>query len=337
MRRPTPSFLLALITAATLLAGCGNGGGDSGSLLRISARQSDGESVRYTIAAVPGSSPSKLVVFCHGYGHTVESAWLDHMRRVASADVAVVASNYRDNFGFPSLRGAEDTIAATRAAMARFPSVTTVYAFGVSMGGNICGNAISESAKASPTGKSLYDYWVDVEGVSQLGESWLEATVALPEAAAGMERDAGGTPVDLPGEYVRRSPALNAATMKSGGLRAAAVVHGFNDGLVPYNQGREMAAALVLAGIPAQFVNVVFDGPEQTSGTTLTGALSGFSGSAVPDANEALGLNLTGHGFEGDYGHPVIRAGFDQLQLMLDGRFPTTPYGEQVINATPPG
>lgn len=329
-----PFLILTLV--ATLLAGCGNGGDDSASLLRISARQSDGESVRYTIAAVPGSAPSKLVVFCHGYGHTVEGAWLGHMRRVASADIAVVASNYRDNFGFPALRGAQDTIAATRAALARFPSVTTVYALGVSMGGNICGNAISESAKESPTGKSLYDYWVDIEGVSQLGESWLEATVALPDAAAAMERDAGGTPVDQPGEYARRSPALNATTMKSGGLRAAAVVHGFNDGLVPYNQGREMAAALLLAGIPAQFVNVVFDGTEQTSGTTFTGALSGFSGGALPDANDELGLNLTGHGFEGDYGHPVIRAGFDQLQLMLDGKFPTAPYGESVINATPP-
>lgn len=320
---------------AVLLAGCGGSGGGE-SVLQAASRAIDSESVQYTLAAVPGSSPSKLVVFCHGLGHTVEDAWLGHMRRTVSPDIAVVSTNYRDNFGFPSLRGAEDTIAATRAALARFPSVTTVYALGVSMGGNICGNAISESAKASPTGKSLYDYWVDVEGLSNLTESWTEGRIALPDVAAAIERDAGGTPLDQPEAYVRRSPALNAQTMKSGGVRAVAVIHGFNDGLVPYNQGREMATALLAAGIPVQFVNVVFDSAAQTSGTTLTGAVSGFSGGAVPDINEALGLNLTGHGFEGDYGHPVIRAGFDQLQRMLDGTFPTTPYGESVINATPP-
>lgn len=325
------------LALAGLLSACGGSGNGGDNLLQPAARVTDGESVQYTIASVPGSTPSKLVVFCHGFGHTVEDAWLGHMRRVANADIAVVSTNYRDNFGFPALRGAQDTIAATRAALARFPSVTTVYALGVSMGGNVCGNAITESAKASSTGKSLYDYWVDIEGVSNLSESWTEGMIALPEAAAAIERDAGGTPLERPEEYVRRSPALNAQTMKSGGIRAVAVIHGFNDGLVPYNQGREMATALLAATIPVQFLNVVFDGATQTSGTTLTGAISGFSGGALPDANDALGLNLTGHGFEGDYGHPVIRAGFDQLQLMLDGKFPTTPYGESVINPAPPG
>jgi len=330
---------LAVTALACCLSACpgGSDNNPTGVQLQPSARSTDGETVMATMAFVPDSQPSKLVVFCHGYGQTVEGAWLAHMRRTASPDIVVVSTNYRDNFGFPSLRGAEDTIIATRNALARFPSIKTVYALGVSLGGNVCGNAITESAKQSPTGKSLYDYWVDVEGLSNLTESWLEATAALPEAAAGMERDVGGTPADKPDEYVRRSPVLNAQTMKSGGLQAVAVIHGFNDGLVPYNQGREMATALLAAGIPTQIFNVVFDGPEQTSGTTLTGGLGLLTDGQAPDVNDALGLNLTGHGFEGDYGHPVIRAGFDQLQLMLEGKFPTTPYGESVINPTPPG
>lgn len=330
---------VAVTALACCLSACpgGSDNNPTGVQLQPSARSTDGERVMATMAFVPDSQPSKLVVFCHGYGQTVEGAWLAHMRRTASPDIAVVSTNYRDNFGFPSLRGAEDTIIATRNALARFPSIKTVYALGVSLGGNVCGNAITESAQQSPTGKSLYDYWVDVEGLVNLSESWLEGKAALPAAAEGMERDVGGTPAEKPDEYVRRSPALNAQTMKSGGLQAVAVIHGFNDGLVPYNQGREMAAALLAAGIPTQFINVVFDGPEQTSGTTLTGGLGLLTDGQAPDINDALGLNLTGHGFEGDYGHPVIRAGFDQLQLILEGKFPTTPYGESVINPTPPG
>ena len=329
----------AVTSLACCLSACPGGSDNNpgGVQLQPTARSTDGETVMATMAFVPDSNPTKLVVFCHGYGQTVEGAWLEHMRRTASPDIAVVSTNYRDNFGFPSLRGAEDTIIATRNALKRFPSVKTVYALGVSLGGNVCGNAITESAKQSPVGKSLYDYWVDVEGLSNLTESWIEGKAALPAAAEGMERDAGGTPADKTEEYVRRSPALNALTMKSGGLKAVAVIHGFNDGLVPYNQGREMATALLAAGIPTQFINVVFDGPDQTSGTTLTGGLALLTGGDAPDVNDELGLNLTGHGFEGDYGHPVIRAGFDQLQLMLDGKFPTTPYGESVINPTPPG
>lgn len=221
-----------------------------------------------------------------------------------------VSTNYRDNLGLPSQRGAEDTIALTRATLARFPSIKTVYALGVSMGGNVCGNAVTLSARQSPVGKSLYDFWVDVEGLTNLSESWTEGRAALPDAAAGMERDAGG-------------------------MRAVAVIHGFNDGLVPYNQAREMALALQQAGIPTQLFNVVFDSPTQDSGTTLTGDLGLVTGGQAPDANDAAGLNLTGHGWEGDYDHPVIRAGFDQLARMLDGRFPTDPYGENVINPTP--
>lgn len=339
---------LTLFVLVCFLSACGGGpslspvrtGANSinsnGVQLEQSVRSTDGESVMATMAFVPGSQPSKLVVFCHGYRQTVEGAWLIHMRRTATTDIAVVSSNYRDNLGFPSLRGAEDTIIATESALARFPSIKTVYALGVSLGGNVCGNAITESANQSPTGKSLYDYWVDVEGLSNLTESWAEATGALPDAAAGMERDAGGTPAEKPDEYRRRSPALNAQTMKTGGIRAVAVIHGFNDGLVPYNQGREMSTALQAATIPTQFINVVFDSAEQDSGTTLTGGLSLITGGGAPDANDELMLNLTGHGFEGDYGHPVIRAGFDQLQLMLDDTFPTTPYGESVINPTPP-
>src|SRR3989339_1265784 len=105
----------AVTALACCLSACpgGSDNNPSGVQLQPSARSTDGETVMATMAFVPDSQPTKLVVFCHGYGHTVEDAWLEHMRRTASSDVAVVSTNYRDNFGFPSLRGAEDTIIAT--------------------------------------------------------------------------------------------------------------------------------------------------------------------------------------------------------------------------------
>lgn len=150
-----------------------------------------------------GEAPTRLVVFAHGIGHTVRESWLPHMRREIrlaksfenqASDVAFVSTDYRDNLGFPTLRGAHDTITATRYAMEKFPSITTVYMFGVSMGGSISGTAITESTAVTEDGSSLYDYWLDVEGVSQLAETYAEAAAAASisetaaQAQAGIER-----------------------------------------------------------------------------------------------------------------------------------------------------
>lgn len=331
--------LPSLALAALFLSSCGGGGSDFDELAdasnsqveNISVTTVDGSTVTGLLGHVPGSQPTRLVVFCHGYGHTVEASWFGHVQRTLRADTAVVTTNYRNNLEFPTLRGAEDTIAATQLALARFPTVQTVYLLGVSMGGAISGTAISESVGLGPNGESLYDYWVMVEGVSMLTETWAEATAVGSPAGPQIEDDAGGTPLTVPQEYQRRSPALRAQDMAAGGLRAAAVVHDFNDGLVPYNQGREMAAALLLARIPTQMFDVLRTAADQPRGTTGTGAIAGIPG--LDDPNDTLGLNLAGHGSEADYNHPVIRTGFEQLELMLDGTYDeTTPYNETVVD-----
>ncbi len=291
--------------------------------------------------------PTRLVVFAHGNGHFVRNSWLPHMRRELQlaqfyannpGKVAFVATDYRDNLGFPTLRGAHDTIAATLRALEKFPSIETVYLFGVSMGAAVSGTAIAESvilptgeSKFTEDGSPLFDYWIDVEGVSQLAETYTEAAVAaqISEFAAaardGIERDAGGTPPECPLAYQRRSPAYHAAAMKLGGIRAATVIHAVNDGLVPHNQGRVMAGALTTATIPTQFFTIlrVYEG--QDPGTTGTETLQ--AGDVDPY------LNLAGHGSEAQAFHPVMRVAFENLRKMLDGTYnETVPYFECAVD-----
>jgi hypothetical protein len=67
----------------------------------------------------------------------------------------------------------------------------------------------------------------------------------------------------------------------------------------------------------------------QDPGTTATGVLGGILG--LDDPNDLL--HLAGHGDESDYNHPVIRTGFEQLQLMLDDAYDTSiPYAEYIVD-----
>lgn len=288
-----------------------------------------GVTVTGLLGYMDGTTPTRLVVMAHGYGHNVEQSWAQHVARTVRDDTAVVTTNYRDNDGFPILKGAQDTIQATLDALDRFPSIDTVYLLGISMGGAVSGTAITESIGLGPGGGSLYDHWIFVEGVSMPAETWAEASAIGHPAAGQIEDDAGGTPLDAPDAYLRRSPALRAHEMATGGIETSVVVHGLHDGLVPYNQGREMAKALVAAGIPTSMFTVTRDETGQTSGTTITKDIADVTG--LPDPNEDT-LDLAGHGSEADYGHPVIRTGFEQLELMLDGTYVAEPYVEHVVD-----
>jgi hypothetical protein len=291
-----------------------------------------------------GEAPTRLVVFAHGIGNNVRDSWLPHMTREIRlaksfenqpSDVAFVSTDYRDNLGFPTLRGAHDTITATRYAMEKFPSIATVYMFGVSMGGAVSGTAIIESTAVTEDGSSLYDYWLDVEGVSQLAETYTEATAAASisetaaQAQAGIERDTGGNPVTCPLAFARRSPAYHAAEMKLAGLRAATVIHAINDGLVPHNQARVMASTLTTSGIPTQFFTIVGIPAGQDPGTTGTGTAG--AGDADPY------LNLAGHASESQAYHPVMRVAFENMRKMLDGSYnETVPYFECIVDPNIP-
>lgn len=357
---------LALSGLLLVLAACGSGNGtvagpgrgtanaDSRQVQSIRVPTVDGREVSALLGHVPGTRPTRLVVFCHGATHTVEEAWQPVVAATVRPDTAVIASNYRGDellspefTPFPILAGAQDTIAATQLALARFPSVETVYLLGVSLGGAVSGIAIAESTRLTPDGSSLYDYWIAAEGVANLAEYWVPVSVfaqANPLAAAllrGVEADPGGTPAEVPQEYLRRSSALRAQEMQAGGLRAAALVHASNDGIVPYDMSRQMAAALRAAGVPTHLFTVLRDSDGQVSGTgdrfadygvdgTLTGLFTGALG--LDNPNDSLGLNLTGHGDELDYAHPVVRTSLELLRAMLDGSYVVEPYAETVVD-----
>lgn len=276
-----------------------------------------------------GSTPTRLVVFAHGLNHNVVDHWTQYMLRTTRPDVATVTTDYRDNLDFPILRGAHDTIAATLFALERFPSIETVYLLGVSMGGAVSGTAIAESAHVTDDGSGLYDYWVALEPLTNLLEAWAEASGALPEVAAGMEEDAGGNPVEQPVAYQRRSPALRSSEMAALGLRAVAIVHPLNDGLVVYNQAREMATALVAAAVPTQLTTVLRHAEGQDAGTDGTGFFAGILG--LDDPNDEI--RFAGHADEADAAHPVMRRGFEILEELLDGEYDESiPYMEHILD-----
>ncbi len=276
-----------------------------------------------------GSTPTRLVVFAHGLGHDVVKSWTQYIVRTTREDVATVTTNYRDNLQMPVLRGAHDIIAATLYARERFPTVETVYFLGVSLGGAISGTAIAESLHVIEPGESLFDYWVALEPLTNLIEAYAEASGAVPEYAAFMEDENGGTAMEQPQEYQRRSPATRAAEMAEAGIRAVAIIHPVNDGLVVYNQAREMASALVSVGIPTQLTTVLRHEEGQDPGTEGSGVIAGSAG--VDDPNSEL--RMAGHADEADATHPVMRRGFEILEELLDGVYDETiPYMEHVLD-----
>lgn len=315
-------------------AGCGPGA--EGAVMEDLDHTSGGEQLHACLAypAAGEATVERLVVVAHGLGWTVQAGWSHHMVEIVERTdaTAVVATNYRDNFQFPAMQGAEDTVRVTQLAQERFSSVEETILVGVSMGGTISGTALHIAPELA--GEGLYDHWFDLEGLTNLFESYAEARavgVAVPfaaDVADDIEDDAGGTPAEVPQAYVERSPALNAEAMAAAGLESAVVVHAVNDGLVPYDQAREMADALVDAGVPVELHTILRDGPDQTSGTTPTSHALDPS----EDPNEQH-LDLAGHASEADRGHPVMDVGLERLIGLLGGDSVDAAYAEAIHDA----
>lgn len=299
----------------------------SGPMLAITAPV--GDEVASGIVARPSTDPTGIVVFFHGYGHTSES-WRVHAERVSSeSGVLAVALDYRgderipaEDGGLPSSRGwqvqegAEDGIAIAQQLLASCPSAETVVAYGISMGGNASGLAVAEGA-TRPDGTPLFDWWFDVEGATNVTETYHEArAVALSgnefavNAVADIERQMGGTFAEVPEAYLQRTVVRRADDVVTSGVRGIVMVHGVDDGLVPHNQSREMAAALAGSGVPVEFTTVVRRDAESESGTTATGTVLGGAGWDSPFA---------GHASEASTTHLVNRIAFARLAEVLAG------------------
>ena len=284
--------------------------------------------------AVPAKKPRALVVFAHGYGHT-SASWAEHMRDAAGKHgVAAVAMDYRgikispdsDKDGLPESRGwnvmagAEDSIAAAKAFEKRCKSIKTIVVFGVSMGGNTSGLALALAGQKGikkSDGGPLFDYWFDVEGAVNLTETYLEARGAAQANATAanaredIEKETGGPIEQEPDEYQKRTVVARIDDIQAASPKGAVVIHGVDDGLVPYNQAREMASLLASSAIPTTMVTITTRSKESERETTLTGH-------AASNVDPNYKSPFAGHASEKSKTHIVMVTAFERLWTLLE-------------------
>jgi hypothetical protein len=254
----------------------------------------------YGYYSLPTGTPKGVVVVGHGYPQTAQSM-VPLLPGIAARDgVVAVAMDYRGTVdlegptgttsrGWRVAEGAADSIAAVKlfesACQAGNPRFVNA-AFGISMGGNMTGLAVSQSAKRAD-GSGLFDYWFDVAGVTNPVETYADATaISLAplgsiqtigkNAKADIEAEMGGLPLLALPTYLDRSPVLKASAMKASGLKGVVIAHGVLDGEVTSDQSDLMAAALALAGVSTDVYTSVFKAPETPPGLTLDGDVLGL-------------------------------------------------------------
>lgn len=269
------------------------------------------------VQALPTGECKGIVVVAHGYGHTA-SEHAGHLVHLADEGFAAIAMDYRGpQDGFPLGAGAEDTIAAARFLRAECPTGPASL-YSVSMGTAVAGPVLASLP-------SFFTIWVDSEGLSQLAETWAEATALSPAnafaktASDAIVAECHGTPAEQPACYQERSAALRAGEFA--GLQGVILAHAINDGLVPYNQGREMQAALDAQGIKNDFFTVVRDTNGGT-GTTLTGY-----------ASHDLDNGFTGHGTESVDSDTMTALTFGLLDKVVLGTYGPIGGGETVLES----
>jgi alpha/beta hydrolase family protein len=277
--------------------------------------------------ALPQKAPKTLVVFDHGYRKAATEYWDGHIRDAANHGVIAVAPDYTgigpapDYRGWNVSAGARDSIKAAQYFLARCSSVKQVVILGISMGGNASGLAVAAGA-TRPDGSPLFDYWIDVEGATNVTETYFEARAVSNvgnEYADGaykdIEAEMGGTFDEVPDRYAEESVVTRGADIAASGLKGAVLVHGFDDGLVPYDQSREMANTLRAEQIPVEFYSIAGRGKGE-SGTTLSGSIVG---AANPDYESPF----AGHGAEESDTQLVIKTAFERLWELVKGTAPT--------------
>jgi hypothetical protein len=274
--------------------------------------------------ALPASArPTQLVVMFHGHGND-SCAWRRHLQQVAARGAIGVAMDYTGqvpvtNYGWRVREGAADSIAAARYFLTAYPSITQVFAMGISMGGNSSGLAVASSSAVRADGTPLFDYWVDVEGVNNLTEEYLVARSVAPgnagaaQAQKEIEEENGGALEAVPAKYADLTNVARAHDMTA--LKGAVVVNGVDDGLVPTNQSPEMTAALNAVGVPAHQFTVLGSGGAETG----TNASAIVAGPVLGAAGQQYTSPFAGHGWEGSDTQLVIRTGFDQLFKLMAG------------------
>jgi hypothetical protein len=288
----------------------------------------------------PRRSPRGLVIFSHG--HTASPIqWFSQMARVAQRDGVIAVAMYypgelilgdgSTTYGWRVREGARAGIAAARAVLqaCRGLGHHTIVDYGVSMGGNTSGLMAAAAAKR-PGGRPLFDYWFDVEGVTNVIETYLEATLVAQagnatgkQAKQEIEEENGGTLAQKSGGYADLAVVNHAHDISASGIKGVVLVHGLDDGTVPYDQSPEMAAGLFHAGVPTDFYTVATKTPGTESGSTLDGLLP------IPHDSP-----FAGHGGEGSQTQLVIQTGLRALDALFQHGFAPTGHRNFIVDGT---
>ncbi|HUR41881.1 MAG TPA: prolyl oligopeptidase family serine peptidase [Verrucomicrobiae bacterium] len=226
---------------------------------------------RYALPAA--SAPTQLVVFFHGHQND-SCSWRNHLRAAAAQGAVAVAMNYTgqedrevpgfgfiENWGWAVRGGAKDSIAAARYFLNRYPSITEVYNFGTSMGGNVSGFAAYSPDAVRADCSPLWDWFIATEGVHNLTEEYTGARTLAPNNGAAaqaqmeIEEENGGSLEEVPAAFAEITNTANAADL--GYLKGAVLVHGTSDQTVPVDQSRQMSDGLRAAGVPTHLFLVV--------------------------------------------------------------------------------
>jgi dipeptidyl aminopeptidase/acylaminoacyl peptidase len=195
---------------------------------------------------IPGSDPSTLVVLAHPWGTTADMYGND-LQQLAESGVLAVAMDFRGEPGdFKVRAGVEDTVSATLALQAAYPSIDRTLLYGWSMGGEVA----LLSAAVAPSG--TYDYVFSGAGVTDLEALWNSFLYARPF----VEQETGGPPDAVPVEYDVRSPVARVADYKDKGVARFFIVHGAGDAAVPVDQAERLYEAMADAGLPVSYYMV---------------------------------------------------------------------------------
>lgn len=299
--------------------------------------------------AVPKGKPKGLVVFTHGYGHTAES-WRNHITNTAARNnVIAVVMNYRGEIitppdrskgetrpksrGWQVAEGAADSNAAAQLVERRCKGLETIVLWGVSMGGNTAGLALA--AKPTRTdGRPLYDYWFQMEGAANVIETYLAAralagtgNATAVNAVEDIEREMGG-PIETKRDvYLERTVVNRVGDIAQSGVKGIVMMHGAGDGLVPYNQSRELQTRLAAAGMLVEMHTFTLRESSSEPGTTID--------SYIPNKPQGYSSPLSGHASEASETHEQNVAGFNRLAELFKGRVPVC--AEVISMATPAG
>ncbi|MEO6206235.1 MAG: alpha/beta fold hydrolase [Mycobacteriales bacterium] len=280
--------------------------------------------------ALPYGKPKGIVVFDHGYGHTMES-WRQHIARTsAQLGVIAIAPNYRGQVdtpsttgGLPSSRGwqvaegAADSIAAVQLFDRRCGHPGTNVVYGVSMGGNTSGLVVA-SKPTDAKGKPLFDYWVAVEPAVNVTETYQAARRLAPvntfaaNATADIETEMGGSFEDKSAIYLERTVVNRTNDIVASGIKGVAIAHGVGDGLVSHDESRQLQVLLRQKGIKVDMWSALTRSSTSEAGTTADGY------APVPHDSP-----FAGHASETSMTHDVGLAGFAALARIFAGTTPT--------------